>query len=119
MSAWTWDTPYHVYGGLQDNSSWVGDSQYPGGISNSRWENIYGGDGFWMFVDPSNPDYIYAGVAGRYIGASIERRLISQHPTAAAIQGRQAAFQLECSDSYQPDAKWDDLFGLAISVSLA
>ncbi|HYA23655.1 MAG TPA: glycosyl hydrolase, partial [Terriglobales bacterium] len=33
--------PYHVYGGLQDNSSWVGDSSYPGGVSNSRWENIY------------------------------------------------------------------------------
>ena len=24
------DRPYHVYGGLQDNSSWVGESQYPG-----------------------------------------------------------------------------------------
>ena len=22
--------PYHVYGGLQDNSSWIGDSSYPG-----------------------------------------------------------------------------------------
>ena len=62
------DRPYHVYGGLQDNSSWVGDSEYPGGISNSRWENMYGGDGFWMFVDPSNPDYIYAEAQGGYIG---------------------------------------------------
>jgi photosystem II stability/assembly factor-like uncharacterized protein len=62
------DQPYHVYGGLQDNSSWVGDSQYPGGITNSRWENMYGGDGFWMFVDPSNPDYIYAESQGGYIG---------------------------------------------------
>ena len=44
--------PYKVYGGLQDNS-WVGDSAYPGGITNSRWENMYGGDGFWMFNDPS------------------------------------------------------------------
>ena len=34
--------PYHVYGGLQDNSCWVGDSQYPGGITNSRWENLMG-----------------------------------------------------------------------------
>src|SRR6266480_1144072 len=25
--------PYHVFGGLQDNSVWKGDSQYPGGIS--------------------------------------------------------------------------------------
>jgi photosystem II stability/assembly factor-like uncharacterized protein len=62
------DRPYHVYGGLQDNSSWVGDSQYPGGITSSRWENMYGGDGFWMFVDPTDPDYIYAESQGGYIG---------------------------------------------------
>jgi photosystem II stability/assembly factor-like uncharacterized protein len=62
------DMPYHVYGGLQDNSSWVGSSQYPGGIANSQWENMYGGDGFWMFADPSDPDYIYAESQGGYIG---------------------------------------------------
>ncbi len=60
--------PYRVYGGLQDNSSWVGDSQYPGGITNSRWENMYGGDGFWMFPDPADPDYIYAEYQGGEIG---------------------------------------------------
>jgi photosystem II stability/assembly factor-like uncharacterized protein len=62
------DTPYHVYGGLQDNSSWVGDSQYPGGITSSRWENMYGGDGFWMFADPSDNDYLYAEAQGGEIG---------------------------------------------------
>jgi photosystem II stability/assembly factor-like uncharacterized protein len=62
------EKPYRVYGGLQDNSSWVGDSQYPGGITNSRWENMYGGDGFWMFPDPSDPDYLYAESQGGYIG---------------------------------------------------
>jgi photosystem II stability/assembly factor-like uncharacterized protein len=62
------DRPYHVYGGLQDNSSWVGDSQFPGGVTNSRWENIYGGDGFWVFADPSDPDYIYAESQGGEIG---------------------------------------------------
>ncbi len=60
--------PYHVYGGLQDNSSWVADSSYPGGVSNSRWENMYGGDGFWMFADTSDPDYIYAEAQGGEIG---------------------------------------------------
>jgi photosystem II stability/assembly factor-like uncharacterized protein len=60
--------PFHVYGGLQDNSSWVGDSAYPGGITNSRWENMYGGDGFWMFEDPSDPDYLYAEYQGGTIG---------------------------------------------------
>ena len=63
------EMPYRVYGGLQDNSSWVGDSQYPGGITNSRWENMYGGDGFWMFVDPTDSDYIYA----EYQGGNIAR----------------------------------------------
>jgi photosystem II stability/assembly factor-like uncharacterized protein len=61
--------PYQVYGGLQDNSSWVGDQEYPGGITNARWENLYGGDGFWVFADPSDPDYVYA----EYQGGSISR----------------------------------------------
>jgi photosystem II stability/assembly factor-like uncharacterized protein len=60
--------PYHVYGGLQDNSSWVGESAYPSGITSSRWENMYGGDGFWMFADPSDSDYVYAEAQGGTIG---------------------------------------------------
>jgi photosystem II stability/assembly factor-like uncharacterized protein len=65
--------PYRVYGGLQDNSSFVGESQYPGGIGNAQWENMYGGDGFWMFQDPADPDYIYAEYQGGEI-ARINRR---------------------------------------------
>src|ERR1700719_3784586 len=60
--------PYQVYGGLQDNASWVGQSQYPGGITNHQWENMYNGDGFWMFPDPSDPDYLYAEYQGGNIG---------------------------------------------------
>ncbi|HWZ85816.1 MAG TPA: sialidase [Thermoanaerobaculia bacterium] len=62
------DMPYNVYGGLQDNSSWVGASAYPGGIANAQWENMYGGDGFWMFADPSDQTYIYAEAQGGNIG---------------------------------------------------
>jgi photosystem II stability/assembly factor-like uncharacterized protein len=62
------DMPYHVYGGLQDNSAWVGDSEYPGGITNSRWENMFFGDGFWMFDDPADHDYLYAELQGGEIG---------------------------------------------------
>jgi photosystem II stability/assembly factor-like uncharacterized protein len=65
--------PYQVYGGLQDNSSWVGDQEYPGGITNNRWENLYGGDGFWVFADPSDPDYVYAEYQGGHI-SRINRR---------------------------------------------
>jgi photosystem II stability/assembly factor-like uncharacterized protein len=60
--------PYHVYGGLQDNSSWVADSSYPGGVSNSRWENMFGGDGFWTWEDPADANYIYAEAQGGEIG---------------------------------------------------
>ena len=60
--------PFHVYGGLQDNSAWVGDSAYPGGITNQRWENMYGGDGFWVWEDPSDADYLYAEAQGGTIG---------------------------------------------------
>jgi photosystem II stability/assembly factor-like uncharacterized protein len=60
--------PYNVYGGLQDNSSWVGMTAYPGGISNSQWENFYGGDGFWMFADTADETFIYAEAQGGEIG---------------------------------------------------
>jgi photosystem II stability/assembly factor-like uncharacterized protein len=62
------DIPYHVYGGLQDNSSWIGDSSYPGGISPAQWENMYGGDGFWMWSDPTDRNYVYAEAQGGEIG---------------------------------------------------
>ncbi|HEY8211419.1 MAG TPA: hypothetical protein VIG99_28240 [Myxococcaceae bacterium] len=65
--------PYRVYGGLQDNSTWVGPSAYGGGITNQTWENLFGGDGFWAQVDPTDPDTIYAEAQGGYIGR-IDRR---------------------------------------------
>ena len=71
------DDPYHVYGGLQDNSAWIGDSAYPGGITSSRWENLYNGDGFWMYADPSDANYVYA----EYQGGTIGRVNVHTHET--------------------------------------
>src|SRR5216110_505181 len=62
------EDPYRVYGGLQDNSCWVGESQYPGGITNAQWENVWNGDGFFTFPDPADPDYIYAEYQSGYVG---------------------------------------------------
>ncbi len=76
--------PFQVYGGLQDNSCWVGQSEYPGGITNAQWENIFNGDGFYTFVDPADPDYIYAeyqgGYAGRVNRHTLEARFIQPKP---------------------------------------
>ena len=59
--------PYQVYGGLQDNSSWFGDSAYPGGITNQRWTAIPNGDGFWTIPDPGDPDAVYSEAQGGHI----------------------------------------------------
>ncbi|MDQ3115216.1 MAG: sialidase [Verrucomicrobiota bacterium] len=76
--------PYRVYGGLQDNSSWVGASEYPGGITNAQWENIFNGDGFYAFADPGDPDFIYAeyqgGLVGRINRHTLEARIIQPKP---------------------------------------
>jgi photosystem II stability/assembly factor-like uncharacterized protein len=65
--------PYQVYGGLQDNAVFVGDSAYPGGITNSRWEAFFGCDGFWVFADPVDSDYFYGECQGGYIGRANRR----------------------------------------------
>jgi photosystem II stability/assembly factor-like uncharacterized protein len=50
------DTPYNVYGGLQDNGSWRGPSAVweQGGIRSYRWEPVGGGDGFDTRPDPQD-----------------------------------------------------------------
>ena len=76
--------PYQVYGGLQDNNNWVGDSAYGGGITPARWENLGGGDGFWVLVDPTDPNAVYVESQGGYI-RRVDRRAMSSRdiqPTA-------------------------------------
>jgi len=55
------EMPYNVYGGLQDNGSWVG----PGYVLKERaiysyfWKTVGGGDGFDTEPDPENPSAGY------------------------------------------------------------
>jgi hypothetical protein len=53
--------PYRIYGGLQDNGSWVGPSatHRNDGIAASDWTRLLGMDGFQCQVDPANPDTVY------------------------------------------------------------
>ncbi|MEL7500562.1 MAG: PDZ domain-containing protein [Planctomycetota bacterium] len=51
---------FRVYGGLQDNGSWGGPSRSDvGGMINSDWIRVGGGDGFVTLVDPEDPNQIY------------------------------------------------------------
>jgi photosystem II stability/assembly factor-like uncharacterized protein len=54
------DTPYNVYGGLQDNGSWRGPSNsLYGRISSDEWLSVGGGDGFYNQVDPNDNRWLY------------------------------------------------------------
>ncbi|HEV7517434.1 MAG TPA: hypothetical protein VGR07_14120, partial [Thermoanaerobaculia bacterium] len=56
------DRPYHVYGGLQDNGSWRGPNTLweRGGVRNSDWQSVAGGDGFNTRPDPRDSSRGYA-----------------------------------------------------------
>jgi photosystem II stability/assembly factor-like uncharacterized protein len=53
------DYPYNLYGGMQDNGSWVGPAYVlkSGGIRNSDWRELYFGDGFDVLPKLSDTRY--------------------------------------------------------------
>ncbi len=53
------ETPYNVYGGMQDNGSWAGPAYVwrAQGIRNHYWQEISFGDGFDVLPDPRNSRY--------------------------------------------------------------
>lgn len=53
------ERPYNVYGGLQDNGTWMAPAHKPGGITNADWRNIGFGDGFWAIPDPTDANLVY------------------------------------------------------------
>lgn len=83
------ETPYHVYGGLQDNGSWQGPAYNwkSGGLYNYYWQGVNGGDGFDVMPDPDNARYGYAmsqgGFLARYDTQTGESSIIRPtHPDA-------------------------------------
>ena len=57
-------SPYHVYGGLQDNNSWMAPSSSPGGVTAVDWRVIGGGDGFWVQPSLVNSKVVFAESQG-------------------------------------------------------
>lgn len=52
------EKPYNIYGGLQDNGTFVGPST---STPNRTWERLFGGDGMHVFANPQNSDIVYVG----------------------------------------------------------
>ncbi len=97
------EIPYNIYGGLQDNGSWMGPAYtfFAGGIRNSYWQALILADGFDVVPDPENSRYGYAMSQGgnivRYdkqiggaafvkpIGADLKTRLRFNWNTGIAL----------------------------------
>lgn len=60
------ETPYHVYGGMQDNGSWQGPAYvwHYDGIRNEDWKELLFGDGFDVVPNPADPNLVYAQYQG-------------------------------------------------------
>lgn len=56
------DYPYNVYGGMQDNGSWIGPAYVwkSQGIRNAYWQELSFGDGFDVVPDPDDNRYGYS-----------------------------------------------------------
>jgi photosystem II stability/assembly factor-like uncharacterized protein len=87
------ETPYNVYGGMQDNGSWEGPAYVwrSGGIRNGYWDELFFGDGFDVMIDPSNPRYLYAmsqqGNVGRVDRESGSARFVKPtHPEGEVLR---------------------------------
>ncbi len=58
--------PYNVYGGLQDNGTWVGPSNslYNAGILKRHWKGLAYGDGYFAEPIPGNEHLVYTNLQG-------------------------------------------------------
>lgn len=77
--------PYKIYGGLQDNGSWYGPSESPGGIENRDWFSVGAGDGFRVYRHPTKPNIIYSEMQGaeniwRYDTDKQQSKIIKPYP---------------------------------------
>jgi photosystem II stability/assembly factor-like uncharacterized protein len=77
------EQPYNVLGGMQDNGSWRGPGYFwgYGGIINTYWDFLNGGDGFDVAAVPGEPDLVYAMSQEGYL-----RRINLKTGEAASIK---------------------------------
>lgn len=71
--------PYWIYGGLQDNGTYMGSSRSRPGVD--EWERIGGGDGMYVQVDPRDRTIYYGYQFGWYFRRSPEGKSERIRPT--------------------------------------
>jgi photosystem II stability/assembly factor-like uncharacterized protein len=82
---------YNIYGGTQDNNTFGGPSanSTSEGVTSEDWFPVVGGDGFWVEVDPNDPNIVYAeyqyGNIYRYDKKSGELSYIKPQPAEGQL----------------------------------
>jgi hypothetical protein len=72
--------PYHIYGGLQDNGSWVGPADHEENVDwiddgEYGFKRLNGGDGMQVQVDPRDNNIVYSGFQfGNYSRLNLQQK---------------------------------------------
>ncbi len=63
------ETPYRLCDALQDNDAFCGPSNSldPNGTPNRDWNDVVGGDGVWVWPDPTDPNLVWADSEDGYL----------------------------------------------------
>jgi len=87
------ELPYNIYGGMQDNGSWVGPaySWKVGGIRNYDFSELYFGDGFDVVPIPNDSRYGYAMSQGGNVAlydreTGLTRGIKPVHPEGTTLR---------------------------------
>jgi len=92
--------PYYVYGSQQDNTSVAIATAAPGGIDQTSWYAVGGGESGYIAPDPNDPEIVYAGSYGgeitRYDHRTSQNKNITPwpiNPIGAAADAQKYRFQ--------------------------
>lgn len=107
------ETPYNIYGGLQDNGSWVGPSSVwkSGGIRNSDWMEILFGDGFDAMPQRNDNRYCFAQSQGGYLARIDKVTGATQGMRPLHPEGKNLRFNWNAALAQDPAADCGIYFG--------
>ncbi len=96
--------PYNVYGGLQDNGSWVGPSSVwrDGGIRNFDWQEVYFGDGFDVIPRRDDNRYVFAMSQGGSLGYVDTKTGSTQYLKPVHAEGKELRFNWNAGLAQNP-----------------
>ena len=104
------DFPYHAYGAQQDNSTVkIATRSHGGGIGESDWYDVGGGESGWVVPDPRNSEVVYAGsydgLLTRYDHRTGQMRNVTvwpENPMGYGAEGMKYRFQWDFPMIFSP-----------------